>query len=151
MGLEGKKILVVDDSIAIRQIIRNFLYMAGCRDISECSDCSSAMMETRNNHYDLVVIDYTIEPITGIQYIRWIRHDDETPNVRLPILLITANTDADVVQAAARAGVDGIIAKPFSGDTFMKKVNDILFNRPEFVITDQYVGPERRTKGRANG
>ena len=108
------KILVVDDFSTMRRIVRNLLVELGFSSplIQEADDGDNALAMLRSMPFDLVVTDWNMPNMSGIDLLRAIRAE---PSIKaLPVLMVTAENNRDQIIAAAQAGVNGYVVKPFS-------------------------------------
>jgi two-component system chemotaxis response regulator CheY len=123
---KNMRILVVDDFSTMRRIVRNLLIDLGIRPklIQEADDGSNAMAILRNVRFDLVITDWNMPNMSGIDLLRSIREWDEIKT--LPVLMVTAENDREQIIAAAQAGVNGFVVKPFSAATLEQKINRIF-------------------------
>lgn len=120
------KILVVDDFSTMRRIVRNLLVELGFSNplIQEADDGDSAITMLHSASFDLVVTDWNMPNMTGIELLRAIRSD---PALKaLPVLMVTAENNRDQIIAAAQAGVNGYIVKPFTAITLKEKLGKIF-------------------------
>ena len=122
------KILVVDDFSTMRRIVRNLLVELGFSNtlIQEADDGDSALALLRGASFDLVVTDWNMPNMTGIDLLRAIRAEPATK--ALPVLMVTAENNREQIIAAAQAGVNGYIVKPFTAITLKEKL-DRIFER----------------------
>jgi len=120
------RILVVDDFSTMRRIVRNLLIDLGVRpkSIQEADDGNNAMAILRNVRFDLVITDWNMPNMSGIDLLRSIREWDKTKT--LPVLMVTAENNREQIIAAAQAGVNGFVVKPFSAATLEQKINRIF-------------------------
>ena len=120
------KILVVDDFSTMRRIVRNLLVELGFSNplIQEADDCARALAQLRSLPFDLVVTDWNMPPMTGIDLLRAIRAEEALKG--LPVLMVTAENNRDQIIAAAQAGVNGYIVKPFTAITLKEKLTKIF-------------------------
>ncbi len=120
------KILVVDDFSTMRRIVRNLLVELGFSGplIQEAEDGVGAMAVLRSTPCDLVITDWNMPNMTGIDLLRAIRAE---PSLKgLPVLMVTAENNRDQIIAAAQAGVNGYVVKPFSAATLEEKLTRIF-------------------------
>ena len=120
------KILVVDDFSTMRRIVRNLLIELGFSGplIEEADDGESAITKLRKTSFDLLVTDWNMPNMTGIELLRTIRADESLK--RLPVLMVTAENNREQIIAAAQAGVNGYIVKPFAAVTLEEKLARIF-------------------------
>ena len=120
------KILVVDDFSTMRRIVRNLLVELGFSNplIQEADDGENALVLLRSQPFDLVVTDWNMPNMTGIDLLRAIRAEAALKG--LPVLMVTAENNRDQIIAAAQAGVNGYIVKPFTAVTLKEKLTKIF-------------------------
>ncbi|MFC5524817.1 chemotaxis response regulator CheY [Rhodanobacter ginsengisoli] len=123
---KNMKILVVDDFSTMRRIVRNLLVELGFSNplIQEADDGESAIAILRTQPFDLVVTDWNMPNMTGIDLLRAIRAEDALKG--MPVLMVTAENNRDQIIAAAQAGVNGYIVKPFTAVTLKEKLTKIF-------------------------
>lgn len=129
---QTKKVLVVDDAIFIRNFIRTALKMADIVDVKEAPDGREAfaMMQTQN--FDLVISDWHMPNMNGLELLKAIRADERTQNT--PFLMLTSDVSKENVTAAAKAGVNDYLAKPFRHDPLIGKVSRLLGLKTEGLM-----------------
>ena len=120
------KILVVDDFSTMRRIVRNLLVELGFTNglIQEAEDGNAALALLRSQSFDLVVTDWNMPNMTGIDLLRAIRADASLKS--LPVLMVTAENNRDQIIAAAQSGVNGYVVKPFTAVTLKEKLDKIF-------------------------
>ena len=120
------KILVVDDFSTMRRIVRNLLVELGFTNtlIQEADDGENALVMLRSQPFDLVVTDWNMPNMTGIDLLRAIRAEPALKG--LPVLMVTAENNRDQIIAAAQAGVNGYVVKPFTAVTLREKLTKIF-------------------------
>ena len=117
-------ILIVDDYKTMLRIIRNLLKQLGFNNVDEATDGSMALQKLRDKEYGLVISDWNMEPMTGIQLLREVRADAKLK--ALPFIMITAESKTENVVAAKEAGVNNYIVKPFNAATLKTKLSSVL-------------------------
>jgi len=123
---KNMKILVVDDFSTMRRIVRNLLVELGFSGplIQEADDGDNALTMLRSTPFDLVITDWNMPNMSGIDLLRAIRAE---PSIKaLPVLMVTAENNRDQIIAAAQAGVNGYVVKPFSAATLEEKLARIF-------------------------
>jgi two-component system chemotaxis response regulator CheY len=119
-------ILIVDDYKTMLRIIRNLLKQLGFDNVDEATDGSTALHKLRDKNYGLVISDWNMEPMTGLQLLREVRADNRLKD--LPFIMITAESKSENVIAAKEAGVSNYIVKPFNAATLKQKLTSIIGN-----------------------
>ena len=117
-------ILIVDDYKTMLRIIRNLLKQLGFNNVDEATDGSMALQKLRDKEYGLVISDWNMEPMTGIQLLREVRADAKLK--ALPFIMITAESKTENVIAAKKAGVNNYIVKPFNAQTLKTKIEAVF-------------------------
>jgi two-component system, chemotaxis family, chemotaxis protein CheY len=118
------KVLVVDDYSTMRRIIRDQLTQIGYSEIDEAADGKEALQKLRTVHYDLVISDWNMEPMTGFDLLKQVRADDKLKTT--PFIMVAAESKTENVAAAKQAGVDNYIVKPFNAITLQQKINAVI-------------------------
>ncbi len=117
-------ILVVADYKTMLRILRNLLRQLNFSNIEEASDGAAALKKLRKSPCDLIISDWNMEPMTGIQLLREIRGDDKLKHI--PFIMITAESKSENVIAAKEAGVSNYIVKPFNAETLKSKMVSVI-------------------------
>lgn len=118
------KILVVDDFSTMRRIIKNLLKDLGFTNVQEADDGSTALPMLQQGDFDFVVTDWNMPGMQGIDLLRNIRADDNLKEI--PVLMVTAEAKKEQIVAAAQAGVNGYVVKPFTAATLKEKLDKIF-------------------------
>lgn len=118
------KILVVDDFSTMRRIIKNLLKDLGFTSIQEADDGNTALPMLKQSTFDFVVTDWNMPGMQGIDLLRAIRADAKLKH--LPVLMVTAEAKKEQIVAAAQAGVNGYVVKPFTAATLKQKLEKIF-------------------------
>ena len=121
---KNMNILIVDDYKTMLRIIRNLLKQLGFDNVDEATDGSEALQKLRDKSYGLVISDWNMEPMTGLQLLREVRKDTKLKDT--PFIMITAESKTDNVVAAKEAGVNNYIVKPFNAATLKTKLVTVI-------------------------
>ena len=121
------KVLVVDDFSTMRRIVKNILKQIGYSDIEEAEDGNSALVRLRQGGYGLVVSDWNMPNMTGLDLLKAIRADNVLSN--MPVLMVTAEAKKENVLDAIKAGVNNYVVKPFTADVLKDKIEKIFDNK----------------------
>jgi two-component system chemotaxis response regulator CheY len=117
-------VLVVDDYKTMIRIISNLLRQLGFSNIDEASDGGRALQLMRTRPYGLVISDWNMEPMTGLDLLKEVRNDVKLKDT--PFIMVTAESKVENVVTAKSAGVNNYIVKPFNADTFKTKLVSVL-------------------------
>jgi two-component system, chemotaxis family, chemotaxis protein CheY len=113
-------ILVVDDYKTMVRIVRNLLHQLGFENIDEANDGASALAKLRARRFGLVISDWAMEPMNGLELLQQVRADPDLKT--LPFIMITAENRKDRVAKAEQAGANGYIVKPFTAETLNDRI-----------------------------
>jgi two-component system chemotaxis response regulator CheY len=117
-------VLIVDDYKTMLRILRNLLKQLGFEIVEEAVDGLEALGKLRAGHFGLVISDWNMQPMTGIELLREVRADLRLR--RLPFIMITAESKTEYVLAAKQAGVSSYIVKPFNAETLREKIEKVM-------------------------
>ena len=117
-------VLIVDDYKTMLRVIRNLLKQIGFNNVDEASDGNEALSLAMGKKYGLIISDWNMEPMTGLQLLKAVRGNESLKQV--PFIMITAESKTENVIAAKEAGVNNYIVKPFNADTLRTKMGAVL-------------------------
>lgn len=118
------KILVVDDFPTMRRIVRNLLKELEFVNVDEAEDGAAGLEKIKNGNYGFVVSDWNMPNMDGLAMLQAIRADPSLS--KLPVLMVTAEAKKENIIAAAQAGANGYVVKPFTAITLEEKITKIF-------------------------
>lgn len=118
------KILVVDDMVTMRRIVKNILKQLGFVNVEEAENGQEALQKLRADTYGFVVSDWNMPIMTGIDMLRAVRADEKLKTT--PVLMVTAEAQQSNLIEAVQAGVSNYIVKPFTAETLQEKIEKIF-------------------------
>lgn len=121
------KVLVVDDFSTMRRILKNILKQIGFSDIEEAEDGNTALVRLRLGGFGLVVSDWNMPNMTGLDLLKAIRADNDLN--KMPVLMVTAEAKKENVMDAIQAGVNNYVVKPFTAAALKEKIEKIFENK----------------------
>ncbi|HZG21302.1 chemotaxis response regulator CheY [Herbaspirillum sp. AP02] len=124
MSGPNTKFLVVDDFSTMRRIVRNLLKELGYTNVDEAEDGVQALQKLRSDQFDFVVSDWNMPNMDGLTMLQEIRKDPALS--KLPVLMVTAEAKKENIVAAAQAGANGYVVKPFTAATLDEKLAKIF-------------------------
>lgn len=146
MALEGVTTLILDDNAHMRGLVRAILVSFSVGRIEEAETIDEAARLLRETPIDIALVDFKLESDTGLEFCRFIRHDARSPNVYLPIIMVTAYSERSRVVEAINSGVDEFLVKPIRAVDVANRMNAIIERRRPFVRTPDFFGPDRRRR-----
>jgi len=138
--------MVVDDNHHMTHIVKTILRGFGAVNIHEARDAGDALQRLRSDAIDIVIVDFMMEVLDGVEFVHMVRNSSDRPNRFVPIIMLTAHSERSRVTAARDAGVNEFCTKPVTALELYKKVAAVI-NRPRpFIKTQSYFGPDRRRR-----
>ena len=119
-------VLIVDDYKTMLRIIENLLKQLGFKNVIQATDGSEAIKKLRDTPVGLIISDWNMQPMTGLQLLKEVRADEKLKTT--PFIMITAESKTENVVAAKEAGVNNYIVKPFNAETLKTKISAVLGN-----------------------
>ena len=114
------KILVVDDSLTMRKIIKNCLAKMGEKDVIEASDGVEALKQLENNQIDLILTDWNMPNMNGLEFLIKVRENEKYKNI--PVIMVTTEAEKSSVIEAIKAGANNYVVKPFTPKVLEEKI-----------------------------
>jgi two-component system chemotaxis response regulator CheY len=121
---KSMNVLIVDDYKTMLRIIRNLLKQLGFDNVDEAADGATALARLREKEFGLVISDWNMEPMTGLQLLKEVRADAKLAHI--PFVMVTAESKTENVIAAKEAGVTNYIVKPFNAETLKQKLTAVF-------------------------
>jgi two-component system chemotaxis response regulator CheY len=118
------KVLVVDDMVTMRRIVKNILKQLGFGNVDEAENGQEALQKLRADTFGFVVSDWNMPVMTGIDMLRAIWADETLKAI--PVLMVTAEAQQSNLIEAVQAGVSNYIVKPFTAETMQEKIMNIF-------------------------
>ncbi|MFT4089501.1 MAG: response regulator [Asticcacaulis sp.] len=145
-GLERVRFLVIDDNSHMLNIVKTILRGFGAVSIFEARDASDAFSRLKNESIDIVIVDFMMEVLDGVEFIQMVRNSTDSPNRYVPVIMLTAHSERSRVTQARDAGVNEFCAKPVTALELYRKINAIVSYPRPFIKTGSYFGPDRRRR-----
>ena len=138
--------LLVDPNPLSLELTCDVLGMMGALTLRRCTTTDRALEALRSEPIDIVITEWNTAPLSGLQFIDYVRTSPQSPNRLLPILLMTARSEEPHVMQARDRGITEFLAKPFTVDTFYKRLVSIVAFPRAFIDAETYFGPDRRRR-----
>ncbi|EFP67937.1 Chemotaxis protein CheY [Ralstonia pickettii] len=120
------RFLVVDDFPTMRRIVRNLLKELGFSNVDEAEDGAAGLAKVKEGRFDFVISDWNMPNMDGLQMLQSIRGDANPVISKMPVLMVTAEAKKENIIAAAQAGANGYVVKPFTAATLDEKLGKIF-------------------------
>ncbi|WP_291844036.1 response regulator [Maricaulis sp.] len=138
------RILIVDDNGYMLTILRTILHGFGIKQIFESKDPADAFDLVRSDSVDIIITDYQMEILDGLDFVRLVRTADDSPNPLVPIIMLSAYSEKSKVMAARDAGVTEFCCKPVTAKEMFSKIASVINEPRPFIRNKNYFGPDRR-------
>jgi len=140
------KVLVVDDNVHMRKLVTTILQAFGVTQILEADSGERAWAVLRESNPDVIILDWVMEGMSGVELIRMIRTNPQAPNPFVPVIMLTGHTSLEYVRQARDAGSNEFIVKPVSVKTMMSRLVAVIEHPRPYVRTVSFFGPCRRRR-----
>ncbi|MBF0251878.1 MAG: response regulator [Alphaproteobacteria bacterium] len=149
-NLSRLNFLIVDDNKHMRALVKSILHALGVKNVLEAADGADAFKELRHFPADIIICDWNMSPLDGMDFVRMVRTGSDSPNPFVPIIMLTGHTEMNRVTEARDTGVHEFLAKPISAKKLYTRVRSIIENPRPFVRAGIYFGPDRRRQENPN-
>ena len=118
------KVLIVDDFATMRRILKNILKQLGLKNITEADNGKAALKELKNEKFDLILCDWNMPEMPGIDLLNQVRSDDQLKGI--PFVMVTAEAKKENILEAVKAGVNSYVVKPFTAEIIGEKLEKVF-------------------------
>ena len=140
----GLRFLVVEDNAHMRRLLRTLLHGFGTREVYEAEDGALGLDAFTHHSPDIVITDWVMPNVDGLQMTRMIRQPDAAANPYVPIIMLTGHSEKRRVTTARDMGVTEFLSKPISAKGLYTRIVNVVANPRPFIKTATYFGPDRR-------
>lgn len=142
--LSALSILVVDDSLYMRRIVRSLLNGLGVRKVMEAEDGAAALEVFNQQPTDIIITDWVMPVFDGLELTAAVRNQDSSENPYTPIIMMTGHSERSRVTTARDSGITEFLSKPISAKQLYLRIENCIANPRTFVKTKTFFGPDRR-------
>lgn len=142
--IQGLNILIVDDNFYMRRLTRMMLVNLGAREVHEAADGLAALELIRTGNPDVMVLDWDMPVLDGLEVMRIVRSPGVFPRPNLPIIMLSNRSERGYVVEAARAGVHEFLVKPTSPRALRDRLLSIMIKPRPMVKLGKYYVPQPR-------
>ena len=143
-GWPSLRVLIADDNAHMRGILLAMLKSIEVTDVFEAQDGKHAFQGLKRWPADLAIVDFNMQPVDGVAFTRLVRQSEQSPNIYLPIIMLTGHSEESRVESARDAGVDEFLVKPVNVNRLIARLNAVVYRRRSFIRAETYFGPDRR-------
>jgi two-component system, chemotaxis family, chemotaxis protein CheY len=142
--LADTNILVVDDDIAMRRVVRAMLMSVGVRAIREAADGPAGLEMVRTCATDVVILDWEMPGLDGAGFMRLLRSPGTFPKPAMPVIMLTGHGERSCVIEAVKLGVNEFLLKPVSCKALCERLISVLYCPRPMMLQGDYYGPAPR-------
>jgi len=150
IDMSNLNVLVADSNQYMLKIIRTMLRGFGISNIREANDGAVALEELNTHLIDIVIADYALETLNGVELMELLRGAEDSPNRFVPVIMLSAYTEKWRIEAARDAGVTEFLSKPLCANDLYLRLVEVIEKPRQFVRTNRYIGPDRRRHDSSN-
>lgn len=144
--LTTTKILVIDDMAPMLTLCKSILNIFGFKNVYLANDGKEALDLTIRHDPDLIITDWMMKPMDGLEFTREVRKNPLCPNPYVPIIMMTGFSSKLRVEAARDCGITEFLVKPFTSRDLYNRIMQIIERPRQFVDADDFFGPDRRRR-----
>ena len=116
------RFLVVDTNKLMCQLVKDILMMLGVTQVATARDSEKAIASLRSGGIDVLITEWNLKPRSGLELLDWLRTDGMSPDRMMPVIMLTANSEAEYVLESRDKGVTEFLAKPFTADSMYRRL-----------------------------
>lgn len=146
LKLEKLSILVVEDTAPMRKLLVSVLESLGVGKVYTAADGEQGFALYQKMNPDIIITDWLMAPMDGIELIDKVRTHVSSPNRTVPMIIITGYSAITRVMEARDRGVTEFLIKPFTANDLAKRIAYVINKPRDFVQAPRYFGPDRRRK-----
>ncbi len=145
-ALDKVKLMIIDDMKPMLSLTESILRVFGFKNIFTAANGEDAFRIICKEDPDLIITDWVMEPMDGLELANMIRKNPLTPNPYVPILMMTGFSSRLRVEKARDMGITEFLVKPFTSQDLYNRVVQIIEKPRQFVDAGDFFGPDRRRK-----
>ena len=152
MGFDFSKlsVLVVEDTLPMQKLIVTILKSLGVGRVVSACDGDEGFRLNCLKKPDIVITDWHMGNVSGIEMVSNIRGSASSPNKMVPIIMITGYSAVPKVEKARDVGVTEFLVKPFTAGDLARRIAYVINNPRDFVEAPEFFGPDRRRRHEKN-
>ncbi len=142
--LDLASVVLVDDNPHMLRLIAMILRGLSIRRVAQYTNAPDALAFMREQSADLVITDHHMDILSGIEFARLLRYDEDSPDRFVPILMVTGYGDVETVKEARDAGINEFLVKPISAKALYLRLLEVINKPRPFIHSPSFFGPDRR-------
>lgn len=144
--LKNLRVLLIDDNQPVRLLIGNLLKDLGFTQVDMADNTSEGWDLYCAHKPDILLVDWRMDHPEGLEFVRRVRGSRTSPTPDVPVIMMTAYTNKDMLFQARDSGITEFLIKPFTVETLTRQISQLIEKPRDFVIAPKFVGPDRRRR-----
>ncbi len=146
MKLEKLTVLVIEDTSPMRELLRSVLEAIGVGNVYTASDGEQGLNILQNQSIDIVLVDWEMPNLSGVDFVRNVRRNSMISDRHLPIIMCSGYAARERILEARDAGITEYMIKPFRAEDIAKRLEAVIKRPRDFIESGDFAGPDRRRK-----
>jgi len=147
-NLRNLNILLIDDDATMRALLRDILKAFDVGDVRTAPNGVRAFSELQHYNADIVIVDWLMKPMSGLEFLHRVRLSDDAPNPFVPTIMLTAYSDRRRVLTSRDAGTTEFLIKPVTPTRLYNRIAAVIEDNRGYVRSERFFGPDRRRADR---
>lgn len=145
--LQNYNILIADADIQLGKVLQGMLQQMGFSNITLTQSGQETLELLKAKPFDFLITEWNVKQLGGIELLTHIRRDAGSPDLTLPVVMLTGRAEEADVLTARDYGINEYVVKPFTAKTVFARLERLIEMPRDFVLSQNFVGPNRRSKG----
>ena len=137
--------MIIEPNLSMRSIMRSIVRDIGVTNVQEALDVESGYKKFKEAPVDLIFTDWS-EDVDALQFLRMVRRGEDSPDQRVPVVVVRGNTDLNEVFKARDSGMTEFLSKPISQKRVLSRIKSAIGKPRMFIETEEFFGPDRRRR-----
>ncbi len=130
----------------MRILLKQLLRALGVAEMAEAADGAQAFSVMKTFEPDIILVDWEMQPLDGLDFVKLVRTGDDSPNKYVPMIMVTGHSEQNKVTQSRDAGINELLIKPLSAKTLYSRIRAVIERPRPFVESKTYFGPDRRRR-----
>ncbi len=150
LNLKKLRILIAEDCKPMQDLLADMLDTLGCGRIYRAMDGEQAFQIFAKERPDIVITDWLMKPVDGLELTQMIRKSADSSNRFLPVIMLSGYSSYNRVMKARDSGITEFLVKPFTAADISKRIVHVVNHPRDFIYTSDFFGPDRRRRADPN-
>ncbi len=143
---EKLSVLAVDDNAPMLDVVVQALKLLGVGQVFTARNGEQGYQVFVKERPDVVLTDWEMEPVDGLEMVKWIRRNSTSPKRNVPVIVMTGYAASARVAVARDKGITEFLVKPFTANELARRLAYVIDQPRDFVETQEFFGPDRRRR-----